>query len=82
MAEENKEVEVKEEPNTGSTVEHKDDNSAVDTAYKELYDAQKIELEKLQKELTDVKVANAKLAIQSSAREPLESPEEILNKMF
>lgn len=78
MAEENELT----EQHDGSTVEHKDDNSAENIAYKELYEEQKKELEKLQKELTDTKVANAKLAIQSNTVPPLESPEEILNKMF
>ena len=65
-----------------STVEPTTDNSAENTAYKELYEAQQIKLEELQKEITELKVSNAKLAIQQSASIPQQSCEELLNKMF
>ena len=65
-----------------STVEPTTDNSAENTAYKELYEAQQKEIKELQKEITDLKVSNAKLAIQQSASIPQQSCEELLNKMF
>lgn len=65
-----------------STVEPKTDNSAENTAYKELYEAQQKKLEELQNEITELKVSNAKLAIQQSASIPQQSCEELLNKMF
>ena len=65
-----------------STVEPTTDNSAENTAYKELYEAQQKKIEELQKENTDLKVSNAKLAIQQSASIPQQSCEELLNKMF
>lgn len=68
--------------NNGSTVEQTTDNSAENTAYKELYEAQQKKMEAMQKEITDLKVSNAKLAIQQSASIPQQSCEELLNKMF
>ena len=65
-----------------STVEQTTDNSAENTAYKELYEAQQKKLEELQNEITELKVSNAKLAIQQSASIPQQSSEELLNKMF
>lgn len=65
-----------------STVEPTTDNSAENTAYKELYEAQQKEIKELQKEVNDLKVSNAKLAIQQSASIPQQSSEELLNKMF
>lgn len=51
-------------------------------AYKKIHEEDKAELEKLRKELNEVKIANAKLAIRQPAQELEESPEELLNKMF
>lgn len=65
-----------------STVEPTTDNSAENTAYKELYEAQQKEIKELQKEVNELKVLNAKLAIQQSASIPQQSSEELLNKMF
>ena len=65
-----------------STVEQTTDSSAENTAYKELYEAQQKKLEELQNEITELKVSNAKLAIQQSASVPQKSCEELLNKMF
>lgn len=73
-------VEITE--NNSSTVEQASDNSAENTAYKELYEAQQKKLEAMQKEITDLKVSNAKLAIQQSASIPQQSCEELINKMF
>ena len=70
------------EQKTGTTVEQKTDSSAENTAYKELYEAQQKKLEELQNEITELKVSNAKLAIQQSASIPQQSCEELLNKMF
>lgn len=67
---------------TSSTVEQTTDNSAENTAYKELYEAQQKELKSMQKEITELKISNAKLAIQQGASTPQESCEELLNKMF
>ena len=75
--------ETKETPGDhSSTVEPTTDNSAENTAYKELYEAQQKEIKELQKEVNDLKVSNAKLAIQQSASIPQQSSEELLNKMF
>ena len=75
--------ETKETPgDNSSTVEPTTDNSAENTAYKELYEAQQKEIKELQKEVNDLKVSNAKLAIQQSASIPQQSSEELLNKMF
>ena len=68
--------------NNSSTVEQTTDNSAENTAYKELYEAQQKKIETLLKEITDLKVSNAKLAIQQSASVPQQSTEELLNTMF
>ena len=65
-----------------STVEQTTGNSAENTAYKELYEAQQKEIKELQKEINELKVSNAKLAIQQSASIPQQSSEELLNKMF
>lgn len=65
-----------------STVEQTTDNSAENTAYKELYEVQQKQVEAMQKEITDLKVSNAKLAIQQSVSIPQQSCEELLNKMF
>lgn len=65
-----------------STVEPTTDNSAENTAYKELYEAQQKEIKELRKEVNELKVSNAKLAIQQSASIPQQSSEELLNKMF
>lgn len=51
-------------------------------AYKKIHEEDKAELERLRKELNEVKIANAKLAIRQPAQELEESPEELLNKMF
>lgn len=75
-------VEQTTEPTSSSTVEPTTDNSAENTAYKELYEAQQKKLEAMQKEITDLKVSNAKLAIQQSASTPQITCEELLNKMF
>ncbi len=75
-------VEQTTEPISSSTVEPTIDNSAENTAYKELYEAQQKKLEAMQKEITDLKVSNAKLAIQQSASTPQITCEELLNKMF
>lgn len=76
-------LETPETPvDNSSTVEPTTDNSAENTAYKELYEAQQKKIEELQKENTDLKVSNAKLAIQQSASIPQQSCEELLNKMF
>lgn len=75
-------VEQDSSATTEQTIETKTDNSADNTAYKELYTEQTKKLEAMQKEIADLKVANAKLAIQQSATEPLQTAEELLNKMF
>ena len=51
-------------------------------AYKKIHEEDKAELEKLRKELNEVKIANAKLAIRQPAQELEQSPEELLNEMF
>ena len=51
-------------------------------AYKKIHEEDKAELEKLRKELNEVKIANAKLAIRQPAQELQQSPEELLNEMF
>lgn len=75
-------VEQNSDATTEQTTETNTDNSADNTAYKELYTEQTKKLESLQKEVADLKVANAKLAIQQSASAPLQTAEELLNKMF
>lgn len=73
---------IEQTENNDSTVEQTTDNSAENTAYKELYEAQQKELKSMQKEITELKVSNAKLAIQQSASTPQQTCEELLNKMF
>lgn len=51
-------------------------------AYKKIHEEDKAEMEKLRKELSEVKIANAKLAIRQPAQELEKSPEELLNEMF
>lgn len=68
--------------NNSSTVEQTTNNSAENTAYKELYEVQQKKMEAMQKEITELKVSNAKLAIQQSTSIPQQSCEELLNKMF
>lgn len=50
-----------------STAETSGANAVQEIAYKELYESQRAELDKLKKELLEVKTANAKMAIQGSA---------------
>lgn len=73
---------------TSSTVEPNTNTPNVSTvepeviAYKDLYDEAQTKIANLTKEVADLKVANAKLAIQQSAATTQPSVEEILNKMF
>lgn len=69
--------------NESSAAEQNQDNSTEETvAYKELYEQQVNALKELQQQVSDLKVANAKLAIQQSISTPKCSTEELLNKMF
>jgi len=52
------------------------------TAYKELYEQQKQEIEVLKKEINAVKLQNQKLAIQQNVGSPRITAEELINKMF
>lgn len=59
--------------NNTSTVEN--------VAYKDLYEQQKAEYAKLQEELNQAKILNAKLAITQPSK-PSKTAEELLNEMF
>lgn len=72
-----------EQPEVTPEVETEVNSSTAELeAYKKIHEEDKAELEKLRKELNEVKIANAKLAIRQPAQELEESPEELLNKMF
>lgn len=72
-----------EQPEVTTEVETEVNSSTAELeAYKKIHEEDKAELEKLRKELNEVKIANAKLAIRQPAQELEESPEELLNKMF
>lgn len=66
-------VETAKKPPLDSTVELE--------ALKEMYDEQSKTLESAMKEIKELKVANAKMALTQSYK-PVETPEEILDKMF
>lgn len=57
------------------------DSTAELNAFKELFTEMKSEVDALKKENAALKVANAKLAITQTV-EKVESPEEIINKLF
>lgn len=72
-----------EQPEVTTEVETEVNSSTAELeAYKKIHEEDKAELERLRKELNEVKIANAKLAIRQPAQELEESPEELLNKMF
>lgn len=85
-------INTEQENNNTSTVETKEDMAQQQEPPKDLSVELKAALElakesqetikQLQKELQDVKVANAKLAITQTIGAPKSSAEEILNKMF
>lgn len=51
-------------------------------AYKRIHDEDRAQIEKLTKELNEVKIANAQLAIRQPVGGTVKSTEEILNEMF
>lgn len=79
---------VNTETNNESSAAEQNQNTTTETstettvAYKELYEQQANSIKELQKEISELKVANAKLAIQQSISTPKCSTEELLNKMF
>ena len=79
---ENKDIQQEETTGTTEVTTEVNGSTAELEAYKKIHEEDKAELEKLRKELNEVKIANAKLAIRQPAQELEQSPEELLNEMF
>lgn len=88
MGEENKDT-TTNETNTDTTVTNQEtkDNTAVDNstveleAIKRLYEEQKTQIAELTKQLTETKITNAKLMLQTPVQQS-RTAEDILNDMF
>ena len=79
---ENKDIQQEETTGTTESTTEVNGSTAELEAYKKIHEEDKAELEKLRKELNEVKIANAKLAIRQPAQELEQTPEELLNEMF
>ena len=79
---ENKDIQQEETTGTTEVTAEVNSSTAELEAYKKIHEEDKAELEKLRKELNEVKIANAKLAIRQPAQELEQTPEELLNEMF
>ena len=79
---ENKDIQQEETTGTTEVTTEVNGSTAELEAYKKIHEEDKAELEKLRKELNEVKIANAKLAIRQPAQELEKTPEELLNEMF
>ena len=82
MEEKQTQTETSTVENQTETQTESNSSTAELEAYKRIHDEDRAQIEKLTKELNEVKIANAQLAIRQPVGGTVKSTEEILNEMF